>query len=123
MSMHMIYGVREPKSKIKVKKKPGWQQAEAEYKAWLAKHGVDGTKKKRKEIAPYQPPKVVLPRATSEYKSLVTKPDMHACAKQSDNKMEHLSGSYTIGQAYNKGNLQVLTPSECKDSATGKRRG
>lgn len=34
--------------KVKAKKKPGWQQREAEYAAWLAKHGID-PKAKRKE--------------------------------------------------------------------------
>jgi len=33
-----------------------------------------------------------------------------------------LSGDYIIGQAYNKGNLQVLSKSDSADSSTGKRR-
>jgi|TARA_R100000742_G_C4203532_1_gene31949 hypothetical protein len=33
-----------------------------------------------------------------------------------------LKGSYIIGQAYNKGNLVVLSRKDAKDSATGKRR-
>ena len=33
-----------------------------------------------------------------------------------------LNSSYTIGQAYNKGNLVVLSKSESKDATTGKRR-
>ena len=33
-----------------------------------------------------------------------------------------LNGSYVIGQAYNKGNLVVLSKEDCKDETTGKRR-
>lgn len=33
------------------------------------------------------------------------------------------SAAYTIGQAYNKGGLVVLSKKEAADSATGKRRG
>ena len=33
-----------------------------------------------------------------------------------------LSGDYIIGQAYNKGNLQVLSKSDSADASTGKRR-
>ena len=33
-----------------------------------------------------------------------------------------LSGDYVIGQAYNKGNLVVLSKEDAKDESTGKRR-
>ena len=33
-----------------------------------------------------------------------------------------LSGDYIIGQAYNKGNLVVLSKDDAKDESTGKRR-
>ena len=33
-----------------------------------------------------------------------------------------LSGDYVIGQAYNKGNLVVLSKDDAKDESTGKRR-
>ena len=33
-----------------------------------------------------------------------------------------LSGEYVIGQAYNKGNLVVLSKEAAKDESTGKRR-
>jgi len=33
-----------------------------------------------------------------------------------------LDGSFIIGQAYNKGNLVVLSKSESSESSTGKRR-
>ena len=33
-----------------------------------------------------------------------------------------LSGDYIIGQAYNKGNLVVLSKEDARDESTGKRR-
>ena len=45
--------------------------------------------------------------------------DWSPCLK---GKKSTLTKSYTIGQAYNKGNLVVLSNEESKDSNTGKRR-
>ncbi len=39
-----------------------------------------------------------------------------------NNSKPLLDSSYTIGQAYNKGGIQVLSESDCKDETTGKRR-
>ena len=33
-----------------------------------------------------------------------------------------ISGDYIVGQAYNKGNLVVLSKEDAKDESTGKRR-
>ncbi len=33
-----------------------------------------------------------------------------------------ISGDYIVGQAYNKGNLQVLSKTDSSDASTGKRR-
>lgn len=43
MSMHMISGI-QVHGKSKVKKKPGWQKAQAEHEAFLKKMGVTGKK-------------------------------------------------------------------------------
>ena len=43
MSMHMIRGV-QVHGKSKVKRKPGWKQAQAEHEAFLLKMGVTGKK-------------------------------------------------------------------------------
>ena len=48
--------------------------------------------------------------------------DKHACSKKDDSYKREVSSQYVIGQAYNKGNLVVLTKSETDDSSTGKRR-
>jgi hypothetical protein len=58
--------------KTKPKKKPGWQQAQAEHDAWLKKHGVHPDQKKAKKVANevYVPPKTTYRRETEKYPSL-----------------------------------------------------
>ena len=41
---------------------------------------------------------------------------------QTKRTVKEYKGTAVLGQAYNKGNLVVLSSSEAKDSATGKRR-
>ena len=41
---------------------------------------------------------------------------------QTKRTVKEYKGNAVLGQAYNKGNLVVLSSSEAKDSATGKRR-
>lgn len=45
--------------------------------------------------------------------------DWSPCPKR---KAPVVSGDYVVGQAYNKGNYQVLSSQEAADSDTGKRR-
>ena len=89
MSMHMIRGVRVH-AKSKVKKKPGWQKAEAEHRAWLIKMGIDPDKKpsKKKEFVPYESPKSKsYVRNTKEYPSLQTSNTIpESCAKKESPK-------------------------------------
>ena len=44
------------------------------------------------------------------------------CTKPNDDYKREISSQYIIGQAYNKGNFQVLSKKESEDPATGKRR-
>ena len=84
MSMHMIRGV-QVHGKSKVKKKPGWQKAEAEHRAWIISMGVDPDKKpsKKKEFVPYEPTPKSFVRDTKEYPSLQTSNTIPgACAKK-----------------------------------------
>jgi len=55
-----------------------------------------------------------MPKDMSEYQ--------HACSKPNDDYKREISSQYVIGQAYNKGNLVVLSKLEQKDPSTGKRR-
>ena len=45
--------------------------------------------------------------------------DWSPCPKKKNNTV---SGDFVVGQAYNKGNYQVLSKKEAADSETGKRR-
>lgn len=54
MSMHMIRGI-QVHGKSKVKRKPGWKQAQADHEAFLKKIGVTGKKSEwRAEIPEYK---------------------------------------------------------------------
>ena len=109
-------------SRKKQKKKPGWQKAEAEHRAWLIKTGIDPDRKQKKEEFKPLTLKEPYRRETPEIPSgkMLAGPD--ACAlKDTSYKME-VSKQYVVGQAYNKGNYQVLSKAEQKDGATGKRR-
>ena len=60
---------------------------------------------------------------TKKYPSHISdKIDKYACSKMNDEFKHKVSSNYVIGQAYNKGSMQVLTKKETQDSATGKRR-
>ena len=53
------------------------------------------------------------------------KPDTSSwgpCTKQDESYKLGISDRYVVGQAYNKGGLQVLSKREQDDPATGKRR-
>jgi len=48
MSMHLVRGV-QVHGKSKIKKKPGWQKAQAEHNAFLKSMGIDPDKKPSKQ--------------------------------------------------------------------------
>jgi len=56
--------------KVKEKKKPGWQQAQIEYEAWLKKHGVDQNKQTKKSFIEYKINSEPYRRQTPHYPSL-----------------------------------------------------
>jgi len=106
----------------KQKRKPGWQKAEAEHRAWLIKMGIDPDRKqKKKEFKPLIV-KDSYRRDTPEIPSAVIKADPNACALKDTSYKLEVSKQYVVGQAYNKGNYQVLSKAEQADGATGKRR-
>ena len=60
---------------------------------------------------------------TKKYPSHISdKIDKYACSKMNDEFKHKVSSNYVIGQAYNKGSMQVLTKRESEDPTTGKRR-
>ena len=117
MGMMPIYYTTTNFKKRKVKRKPGWQQREADYQKFLAKHGIDPNKKVKRDE--WEPLKIVEP-----YRREVNLPE---CSNNIGGvaprkEVPVYTGEYEVGQAYNKGGLQVLSKAEAKDPMTGKRR-
>ena len=80
---------------------------------FLKKMGVDPNYKRTPTPLKTEQTSVKLPEKNiSDY-------DWSPCLK---GKKSTLTKSYTIGQAYNKGNLVVLSEKESSDDSTGKRR-
>ena len=80
-------------------------------------------KYKPKKTGTYQPTDMIITRSTNIPSHTIDVKDLqHACTKPNDDYKKEISSQYVIGQAYNKGNFQVLTKRETEDPATGKRR-
>jgi len=80
-------------------------------------------KYKPKKTGTYQPKDMIITRNTNIPNLTIDVKDLqHACTKPNDDYKKEISSQYVIGQAYNKGNFQVLTKRETEDPATGKRR-
>ena len=94
-----------------------------EHEKFLKKMGVGKSKGGRSSVgrAP------ALQAGGQEFDSprLHQKPDTSGwgpCTKQDESYKLGISDRYVVGQAYNKGGLQVLSKREQNDPATGKRR-
>ena len=101
---------KKRKKKVVSKKE---QLAILEHEKFLKKMGVDPNYKRTPTPLKTEQTRVKLPEKNiSDY-------DWSPCLK---GKKSTLTKSYTIGQAYNKGNLVVLSEKESSDENTGKRR-
>ena len=87
------------------------QRLNADHEKWLRSMGIDKPWKPKKELLKKSAKK------TERYQS-VGNGIGNGFVKTSS----ALSGDYIIGQAYNKGNLVVLSKDDAKDESTGKRR-
>ena len=83
-----------------------------EHEKWLRSMGID---------KPWKPKKEKLNLA-SEKKSEHYESVGNGIGNGYVKTTSTISGDYIIGQAYNKGNLVVLSKEEAKDESTGKRR-
>ena len=89
------------------------ETALVEHEKFLKRMGVDPNYKRTATPLKTERPSVKLPEKNiSDY-------DWSPCLK---GQKSALTKSYTIGQAYNKGNLVVLSEKESSDENTGKRR-
>tara|TARA_Y100000817_G_C16808834_1_gene523281 strand:- start:219 stop:512 length:294 start_codon:yes stop_codon:yes gene_type:complete len=87
-----------------------------EHEKFLKKMGVSSNPIVRKK----EPSPLKLDRAAKQLpEKNINDMDWSPCLKKNT---PTLSGDYIIGQAYNKGNLQVLSKSDSADASTGKRR-
>ena len=116
MSMHLLPAYwttnnhKKRKKKVVSKKE---QQSILEHEKFLKSVGYNPNHKRKATPLKTEQSVVKLPEKNiSDY-------DWSPCLK---GKKSTLTKSYTIGQAYNKGNLVVLSNEESKDSNTGKRR-
>lgn len=114
MGLMPAYYTTTSTKKRKQKRKPGWEQREAEYQKFLKKHGLDKPQKKR-EFVEYKP-------SDSYRREDNLPPCSNAVGNGFKTERPEYTGNAVIGQAYNKGGLQVLSTQEAKDPMTGKRR-
>jgi hypothetical protein len=99
MTMHLVRGMSSLNSKKrKVKRKPGWEKAQAEHDAWLMKMGCHPSqlKKKKKEFEEYVPATPYV-RETKHIPSLKTSDTV--CGIAPKPKANVYSGDYITGLA------------------------
>ena len=87
------------------------QRLNAEHEKWLRSMGIDKPWKPKKEVLK------ISAKKTERYQSVG-----NGIGNGFVKTTSTLSGEYIVGQAYNKGNLVVLSKEDAKDESTGKRR-
>ena len=116
MTMHLLpayWNTNNPKKRKKKKVSAAQQESIRQHEKFLAKMGVDPnyvrtpTPLKTERVSEQLPS-----RDIKDYEWRV----------QTKRTVKEYKGNAVLGQAYNKGNLVVLSATEAKDSATGKRR-
>ena len=124
--MHLLpvyYTTTSTKRRKKRKKTKSLLAAEREHEKFLKKMGVGKSKGGRSSVgraSGLQPEGRRFDPAR-----LHQKPDTSGwgpCTKEDESYKLDISNQYVIGQAYNKGGLQVLSKTEQSDPSTGKRR-
>ena len=117
MTMHLLpayWNTNNPKKRKKKKVSAAQQESIRQHEKYLAKMGVDSNYKRIPTPLKTERVSEQLPdRDIKDYEWRVYTP------KASEKLYK---GNAVLGQAYNKGNLVVLSATEAKDSATGKRR-
>lgn len=99
MSMHLVRGMSSLNNKKrKVKRKPGWKEAEKTHNEWLMRMGAHPSqlKKQTKEFKEYVPEKPYQ-RETKQYPSLKTSDTV--CGIAPKRKAQVYSGDYITGLA------------------------
>ena len=116
MTMHLLpayWNTNNHKKRRKKKLSASQQESIRQHEKYLAKMGVDphyvrkATPLKTERVSEQLPS-----RDIKDYEWRV----------QTKRTVKEYKGNAVLGQAYNKGNLVVLSSTEAKDVATGKRR-
>ena len=87
------------------------QRLNAEHEKWLRSMGID------KPFRPKSEPLKISANRDERYRSVGD-----GIGNGFVKTTSAISGDYIVGQAYNKGNLVVLSKEDAKDESTGKRR-
>ena len=122
------YTTTSTKKRKKKKKSKSLLEAERQHAKFLKKMGVSETKQSKPKRSLAQSGSApALGAGGHRFKSYHSdqKPNTKnwtPCTKSNESYKLDISGQYVVGQAYNKGGLQVLSKKEQNDPATGKRR-
>jgi hypothetical protein len=122
--MHMLpvyYTTTNTRRRKKKKKTKALLAAEKEHEKFLHRIGVYNSKQKPRSVA-QSGSAPALGAGGHRFKSYHSDQSFHPCVKKDESYKLDISGQYVVGQAYNKGGLQVLSKKEQNDPATGKRR-
>ena len=117
MTMHLLpayWNTNNPKKRKKKKQSAKMQESIRQHEKFLAKMGVDPNYVR-------EPTPLITERVSEQLPDRDIKDyDWKVYTPKASEKL--YKGNAVLGQAYNKGNLVVLSATEAKDSATGKRR-
>ena len=129
MTMHMLpvyYTTTNTRKRKKKNKTKSLIAAEKEHEKFLRKIGAKISKQQpRGRSSVGRAPALQAGGQEFDSPRLHQKPDTSSwgpCTKQDESYKLGISDRYVVGQAYNKGGLQVLSKREQNDPATGKRR-
>ena len=117
------YTTTSTKKRKKKKKSKSLLEAERQHAKFLKKMGVSETKQSKPKRSLAQSGSApALGAGGHRFKSYHSDHSFHPCVKKDESYKLDVSDRYVVGQAYNKGGLQVLSKKEQSDPATGKRR-
>ena len=116
MTMHLLpayWNTNNPKKRKKKKVSAAQQEGIRQHEKFLAKMGVDPNYVRK--AAPLKTERLSKQLPSRDIKDYDWK-------IQTKRTLKEYNGNVVIGQAYNKGNLVVLSGKEASDVSTGKRR-
>ena len=115
--MPVYYTDTNLKKRKKRKVTASMQKAQAEQDKYLKKLGYVPLEQRQKDFKPLR-----LDKLWGNYDNRVSIPTSDRVGNGLKKSKPLYTGNAVVGQAYNKGGLQVLSTQEIKDPSTGKRR-